>query len=73
MADRHSPTPPRGWTPAQIPSGPITADYRRGIEDAAALMKEWASVADGDRARAYENAMIGILAILPRQRSLGNG
>ena len=60
--------PPKGWKPATIPSGPVTPDYRRGIEDAAALMKEWASVAEGDKAKDYENAMIGILAILPRRR-----
>jgi hypothetical protein len=33
---------PKRFSP---PSGPVTPDYRRGIEDAARMMEEWATVA----------------------------
>jgi hypothetical protein len=46
------------------PSGPVTPDYRRGIEDAARMMEEWAIVAKGEKRIAYDNARIGILAML---------
>ena len=46
------------------PSGPVTPDYRRGIEDAARMMEEWATVAKGEKRIAYDNARIGILAML---------
>jgi hypothetical protein len=52
---------PRRFKP---PSGPVTPDYRRGIEDAARMMEEWATVAKGEKRIAYDNARIGILAML---------
>ncbi|HSZ12366.1 MAG TPA: hypothetical protein VK759_09325 [Rhizomicrobium sp.] len=58
--------PPKGWKPATLPGGPVTADYRRGIEDAAKLMEEWAAAATAERQAAYENAHFGILSVLPK-------
>jgi hypothetical protein len=58
-----------------LPGGPVTADYRSGIEDAAKLMEEWAAAATAERQAvaataerraAYENARLGILSVLPK-------
>jgi hypothetical protein len=49
------------------PSGPITDDYLRGIDDAAALIQAWADASKGDMRHAYQLASVAILGIAKPQ------
>jgi hypothetical protein len=42
----------------------LTKQYRRGVEDAAALMQAWADASTGDVREAYLTARLGILGLL---------
>jgi hypothetical protein len=59
------PRPP--FSPPDEPPKPpprLTKQYRRAVEDAAALMQRWADRSKGDTREAYLRARLGILGLL---------